>query len=43
MANPVTGAPEVFATEAAQTLVENGNGGAPVHVESVIPKTLQTL
>ena len=33
MANPVTGAPEVFATEAAQTLVENGNGGAPVHVE----------
>ena len=30
MASP---APEVFATEAAQTLVENGNGGAPVHVE----------
>ena len=30
MASP---APEVFATEAAQTMVEDGNGGAPVHVE----------
>ena len=30
MASP---APEVFATEAAQTMVDDGNGGAPVHVE----------
>ncbi|WP_306095842.1 F0F1 ATP synthase subunit B family protein [Qipengyuania flava] len=29
----VSPAPEVFATEAAQTMVDDGNGGAPVHVE----------
>ena len=31
MANP--GAPEVFATESAEVLVEDGHGGAPTHVE----------
>lgn len=30
MANPT---PEVFATESAQVLVEDGHGGAPVHAE----------
>ncbi|MBX7496368.1 hypothetical protein K3172_10935 [Qipengyuania sp. 6B39] len=31
MANP--GAPEVFATDSAEVLVEDGHGGAPTHVE----------